>query len=179
VFVPERFRGGIIGAFLAALAGALLSGFLAYQLLEDERGPVGLYPEDRKYGQAFMGGPGSGKSSQMARRISIDAADRSRVMLAKPALGLIPADRAVHYIDLAHREAGSNPLAIEAGPGARASVFVNALIEANPEGAIGARSDALLRQAVDAVYAAEERPTTWHIYRMLTLLMARTEIAFS
>jgi hypothetical protein len=28
VLVPDRFWGGIIGAFLAALAGALLSGFL-------------------------------------------------------------------------------------------------------------------------------------------------------
>ncbi len=31
VFVPDRFWGGIIGAFLAALAGALLSGFLRCQ----------------------------------------------------------------------------------------------------------------------------------------------------
>jgi hypothetical protein len=28
VFVPDKFWGGIVGAFLAALAGALLSGFL-------------------------------------------------------------------------------------------------------------------------------------------------------
>jgi hypothetical protein len=28
VLVPDRFAGGIIGAFLAALAGALLTGFL-------------------------------------------------------------------------------------------------------------------------------------------------------
>lgn len=28
VFVPNRFWGGIIGAFVAALAGALLSGFV-------------------------------------------------------------------------------------------------------------------------------------------------------
>jgi hypothetical protein len=28
VFVPDRFWGGIIGAFLAALAGALVSGVL-------------------------------------------------------------------------------------------------------------------------------------------------------
>ena len=27
VFVPDRFWGGIVGAFLAAIAGALLSGF--------------------------------------------------------------------------------------------------------------------------------------------------------
>jgi hypothetical protein len=31
VFVPDRFWGGIIGAFLAAVAGALLSGFLLPQ----------------------------------------------------------------------------------------------------------------------------------------------------
>jgi uncharacterized membrane protein YeaQ/YmgE (transglycosylase-associated protein family) len=28
VFVPDRFRGGIVGAFLAAIAGAALFGFL-------------------------------------------------------------------------------------------------------------------------------------------------------
>ncbi len=28
VFVPDRFRGGIVGAFLAAVAGAVILGFL-------------------------------------------------------------------------------------------------------------------------------------------------------
>jgi hypothetical protein len=28
VFVPDRFRGGIVGAFLGAIAGALVSGAL-------------------------------------------------------------------------------------------------------------------------------------------------------
>jgi hypothetical protein len=28
VFVPDRFWGGIIGAFLAAIGGAMLSGYL-------------------------------------------------------------------------------------------------------------------------------------------------------
>jgi uncharacterized membrane protein YeaQ/YmgE (transglycosylase-associated protein family) len=28
VLVPDRFHGGIVGAFLAALGGALLSGFM-------------------------------------------------------------------------------------------------------------------------------------------------------
>jgi hypothetical protein len=148
----------------------------AHQVLEDEHGPVGLYPADRKYGLAFMGGQGGGKSSAMARGIAADAADPGRAMfladakddLAKLALGLIPADRIVHYIDLAHPEAGFNPLAIDASPGARASVFLTALIEANPDGAIQARSDALLRQAVHAVCAVEPKPTTWHVYRMLS-----------
>jgi uncharacterized membrane protein YeaQ/YmgE (transglycosylase-associated protein family) len=31
VFVPDRFWGGIVGAFLAALAGAVLSGLLLPQ----------------------------------------------------------------------------------------------------------------------------------------------------
>jgi hypothetical protein len=31
VFVPDRFLGGIVGALLAALAGALLSGYLLPQ----------------------------------------------------------------------------------------------------------------------------------------------------
>ncbi len=29
VFVPDRFRGGIVGAFLAAWAGAMVSGAIA------------------------------------------------------------------------------------------------------------------------------------------------------
>ncbi len=33
VFVPDRFRGGIVGAFAAAVIGAMLSG-AAWQLLQ-------------------------------------------------------------------------------------------------------------------------------------------------
>jgi hypothetical protein len=29
VFVPDRFRGGIVGAFVGAIAGAMLSGAIA------------------------------------------------------------------------------------------------------------------------------------------------------
>lgn len=35
VFVPDRFRGGIVGAFLAAVAGAIASG-AAWQLIQGE-----------------------------------------------------------------------------------------------------------------------------------------------
>lgn len=35
VFVPDRFRGGIVGAFAAAVLGAILSG-LAWQLLRGD-----------------------------------------------------------------------------------------------------------------------------------------------
>ena len=52
-------------------------------------------------------------------------------------------------------------------PGARAAVFLQALIEANPPGAIQAASDSFLRQAVAAVCTVEPEPTLWHVYRML------------
>ena len=112
----------------------------------------------------------------MAPGVAIDARDNECALvvgdakeeLAKLALGLIPAHRTVHYIDLGHPEIGFNPLTIDASPGTRASVFLGALIEANPPGAIQARSDDLLRQAVTVVCAVEQRPTVWDVYRMLS-----------
>ena len=46
-------------------------------------------------------------------------------------------------------------------------MFLQALIEANPPGAIQAASDSFLRQAIAAVCAVEPEPTLWHVYRML------------
>ena len=56
----------------------------------------------------------------------------------------------------------------------RAAVFLQALIEANPPGAIQAASDSFLRQAVAAVCAVEPQPTLWHVYRMLDFGNCRT-----
>jgi hypothetical protein len=144
-------------------------------LLRDERGPVALAPGDRKYGHALIGGQGGGKSSVMARHFANDARDPDRALilidpkgpLAELCRGLAPAARTVHYLDLGHPEIGFNPLAIKASPGARAAVFLQALIEANPPGAIQAASDSFLRQAVAAVCSVEPNPTLWHVYRML------------
>jgi hypothetical protein len=144
-------------------------------LLRDERGPVSLAPADRKYGHALIGGQGGGKSSVMARHFANDVRDHDRAVilidpkgpLAELCLGLVPADRTVHYLDLGHPEIGFNPLTIDASPGARAAVFLQALIEANPPGAIQAASDSFLRQAVAAVCAVERQPTLWHVYRLL------------
>ena len=111
----------------------------------------------------------------MARHFANDARDPDRAVilidpkgpLAELCLGLAPADRTLHYLDLGHPEIGFNPLAIRASPGARAAVFLQALIEANPPGAIQAASDSFLRQAVAAVCTVERAPTLWHVYRML------------
>src|ERR671933_1545681 len=111
----------------------------------------------------------------MARHFANDARDRERAVilidpkgpLAELCLGLVPAERTVHYLDLGRPEAGFNPLAINAAPGVRAAAFVQALIDANPPGAIQAASDSFLRQAVAAVCAIETDPTLWHVYAML------------
>ncbi len=146
-------------------------------ILRDERGPVGIEPADRKYGHALIGGQGVGKSSAMAARIFNEAHHRdpkSAIVVLDPkgdlaelALGLIPANRTVHYLNLGAPEIGFNPLVSDAAPGARASLVVQALIEANPPGAIQAASDSFLRQAITAVCAVEDEPTFWHVYRML------------
>src|SRR5215207_4745662 len=144
-------------------------------LLRDERGPVSIAPADRKYGHALIGGQGGGKSSVMARHFANDVQDLDRAVilidpkgpLAELCLGLVPAGRTVHYLDLGQPEAGFNPLAIDATPGVRAAAFVQALIDANPPGAIQAASDSFLRQAVAAVCAIEPEPTLWHVYAML------------
>ena len=52
VFVPDRFYGGIVGAFLAAIAGAGIFGFLVSGLTVPGR-------EDTELVQALIAIPGS------------------------------------------------------------------------------------------------------------------------
>jgi len=42
VFVPDKFRGGIVGAFLGAVAGAMASGAIAQLLLDRGMGETDL-----------------------------------------------------------------------------------------------------------------------------------------
>ena len=42
VFVPDRFRGGIVGAFMGAAAGAMVSGAIAQILLGNSVGDTDL-----------------------------------------------------------------------------------------------------------------------------------------
>lgn len=42
IFVPDRFAGGIVGALLAAWAGALVSGFLLDGLAISSHNPPGV-----------------------------------------------------------------------------------------------------------------------------------------
>jgi hypothetical protein len=42
VFLPDRFWGGIVGALLGAVAGALLTGAIAQILIGDSLGQTGI-----------------------------------------------------------------------------------------------------------------------------------------
>jgi hypothetical protein len=146
------------------------------EIMRDERGPVGILKDDRKYGLAFIGGQGVGKTSAMARTIEIDARDADAALivldpkhdLAERALSLVPPERAVWYMDLARPEVGVNPLGIDAEPSAVADVVLQAMREAHEPGAILSQSDEFLRNAALAVCAAEEEPTLWHMYELLS-----------
>jgi uncharacterized membrane protein YeaQ/YmgE (transglycosylase-associated protein family) len=52
VFVPDRFEGGIVGAFLAAVAGAAIFGFVVSGLSVPGA-------NDTHIGQAFLAIPGA------------------------------------------------------------------------------------------------------------------------
>jgi len=52
VFVPDRFWGGIVGAFVAAIVGAALFGFLVAGLTVPGQDDTGI-------GQALIAVPGS------------------------------------------------------------------------------------------------------------------------
>ena len=66
VFVPDRFYGGIVGAFLAAIAGAAIIGFLVAGLTIPGRNDTDLV-------QAFIAVPGA----LIALAISWFAGDRA------------------------------------------------------------------------------------------------------
>ena len=133
-------------------------------LLRDERGPVSIAPDDRKYGHALIGGQGGGKSSVMARHFANDARDPDRAVilidpkgpLAELCLGLVPAGRTVHYMDLGHPEVGFNPLSDRApAPACAPPCSCRRSSRPTRAGAIQAASDSFLRQAVAAVCAVE------------------------
>lgn len=161
----------------AAAAPAIRRLSDADALVRDNRGGVGLWPVDRKFGVALIGGQGMGKTSVMARIALADALDPRKALividpkedLARLLLGLMPAWRTVWYLDVGRPELGLNPLTIPGEPQAIASLLVQALIEASPPGSIGAASDRFLRMAATAVAAVEGHGATLrHMYELFS-----------
>jgi hypothetical protein len=138
-----------------------------HALLCDDRGPLGLRPQDRRYGWLLLGAPGGGKTAALARHVAAVARDPSRALIvidpkedfARLCLSLIPADRHVHYLDLAHPRWGLNILTAGAlSPQIRADTLISVIRELSGDSAIGPRSDLLLRAAITAVCTVEATP---------------------
>jgi hypothetical protein len=148
-------------------------------VMRDEHGPVGIRPDDRRYGWALLGGQGAGKSSALLRHIGNTARDPQRALilvdpkvdLARDALSVMPPNRPVHYLDLGAPRIGFNPFTIlhsrGVSPEVVADLFVCAIRETAGEGAVGPRSDQFLRSAIAAVCTVEQQPTLDHVHRML------------
>jgi hypothetical protein len=153
----------------------------ALALARDERGPVGIRPEDKSDGLGLIGGQKTGKTSLLCRTVRADALDRDCavvVLMPKPgdaakALSVVPTDRTVHYLDLERPEIGFNPLLGDGHPAMIADRVVEAFRDVHAEGDIRGSSDRYLRQAAQAAIGASRAgvvdgpPTLWHMYRML------------
>lgn len=152
-----------------------------YALARDERGPVGIRPEDKSDGLGLIGGQKTGKTSVLCRTVQADGRDESCAMIVlmpKPgdalkALSMVPPGRTVHYLDLENPEMGINPLLGDGEPAMIADKVVEAFRDVHAEGDIKGSSDRYLRQAAQAAIGASRHgvvdgpPTLWHMYRML------------
>jgi hypothetical protein len=163
------------------LAPAEISRASEHALMRDERGAVGLRPEDKTDGLGLIGGQKTGKTSVLCRTVRADALDDScalMVLMPKPgdalkALSTVPRHRVVHYLDLENPQFGINPLLTAGDPAMVADKVVEAFRDVNMEGDIRGSSDRYLRQSAQAAIGASRLgvvdgpPTLWHMYRML------------
>jgi hypothetical protein len=145
----------------------------------DERGPIGIRPQDRKLGVRFTGVPGAGKTTGMVSLWRGDARDRDAAVIgfdpkteaAEAWLSHVPPDRKVYFLDLARPEFGMSPLTMRASMEVIGDSVVEGLRDINEEGAIMAASDRYLRSATyGALLLAEEehRPPSWYdLYQQL------------
>jgi hypothetical protein len=122
---------------------------------EDECGPIALRPEDRRYGVALTGVPGSGKTTAMIGLFQRDARDPDTVLIgldpksdaSRKMLSAVPPQRPVYFLDLARPQFGMSPLLMRASLEVIGDTVVESLRDINEEGAIMAASDRYLRSA--------------------------------
>jgi len=160
----------------------------ALALMRDEKGPVGIRPEDRSDGLGLIGGQKTGKTSVLCQSVRVDASDPQRaliVLMPKPgdariALSMVPRERTTHFLDFENPQFGINPLLGDGDASMIADKVVSAFRDVHMEGDIRGSSDRYLRQAAQATIAASragalsEPPNLWHMYRLLL----PSEVAF-
>lgn len=150
-------------------------------IVRDERGPVGIMPQDKSDGLGLIGGQKTGKTSVLCQTVRVDAEDPNCALIvlmpkpgdARKALSTVPAWRTVHYLDFEAPELGINPLMAVGEAAMVADKVVDAFRDVNAEGDIKGSSDRYLRQSAQAAIGAsragaiEGPPTLWHMYRLL------------
>jgi hypothetical protein len=152
-----------------------------HALARDERGLVGIRPEDKSDGLGLIGGQKTGKTSVLCRTVRADALDPGCAVVvlmpksgdALKALSTVPRNRTVHYMDLERPELGFNPLLGDGDPAMIADRVVEAFRDVHAEGDIRGSSDRYLRQAAQAAVGATRAgvlsgpATLWQMYRLL------------
>lgn len=147
-------------------------------VMTDERGAVSIPEGDRKYGVLLLGTQGTGKSTTMLNLIRTDAENRDKAMvildpkhdLAEDALGMIPPERDVVYLNIADpgNRVVVNPFRNPISSTVLVSNIMSALSQQFGDDAIGPRSDAFLRNSMYAVLGAiPEKADIFQVYRML------------
>jgi hypothetical protein len=148
----------------------------AHAVMRDEHGPVGIHPADRRYGWMLLGTAGAGKTAALAPHVRAVAEDDERALViidpkedfARLCMGLIPARRTVHYLDLGAPRYGLNILtAGHLTPEIRADIFISVIRELAGESSVGPRSDLFLRAALQAVMIVEPVPALQHVAALL------------
>jgi hypothetical protein len=146
---------------------------------DDERGPIGIRPADRKLGVCFTGVPGVGKTSGMVSLWKCDARDHDAVLIgldpkteaAEEWLSQVPPDRKVYFLDLARPEFGMSPLLMPTSMEVIGDTVVESLRDINEDGAIMAASDRYLRSATyGALLLARDQdkmPSWYDVYQQL------------
>ncbi len=148
----------------------------AHAVMQDEHGPVGIHPHDRRKGWMLLGAAGAGKTAALAPHVRSVGEDDDRAVIvidpkedfARLCLSLIPARRRLHYLDLGAPRYGLNILtAGHLTPEIRADIFIDVIRELAGESSVGSRSDLFLRAAIQAVTIVEPVPALQHVKALL------------
>jgi hypothetical protein len=157
-------------------ASSSISRDPAHALMQDEHGPVGIHPADRRYGWMLLGTAGAGKTAALAPHVKAVAEDDERALViidpkedfARLCMSLVPVRRTVHYLDLGAPRYGLNILTSgHLSPEIRADVFISVIRELAGESSVGPRSDLFLRAALQAVMIVEPVPALQHVSALL------------
>ncbi len=150
----------------------------AEAVMRDEVGYLDFDPAERRYGLLLLGVPGVGKSTTLLRLFAKDARDRRKCIIlkdpkgdtARAAVGLVPRDRPVIWLDVADPQNGVslNPFRRVVSRALLVDNLMSGFKSVFGDDAIQARSDQILRAGIQLVLdALPDTGTLFDVYRVL------------